>query len=777
MTRIPTLRPRLIVVTILFLATGPALGMIFSAGDLTNVIWLGLLIGALALTVAWAAWSDSFFQQTTTLTNTARRLAEGDLHARTGMGAEAGDLCRLAEAIDLMAGSLEAEARERERAERTLLNRTHQQTVIAAMGQFALAYPADFDGLLDQAVNFITQTLELEYCGIWEVTPGGEQLGLRTGTGWKQDYTGSMALPLGPGSLVDHLFTSGGTAMLGQPRQETRFRLPPVLVDHGVVSGVGVVIAGGTWPYGVLGVASTVERQFTEDEVHFLLATATVIAMAINRQHTEMELQKLASFARLNPNPVMEFAADGSLTYFNDAAMNMATHLGLDHPRALISPEIRQIIQECLTTGQSKLRHETRPHQRVLSWSFFPVTTNRVVHCYAADITDRLNLEAQLRQSQKMESVGQLAAGVAHDFNNMLTIIQGHSGVIMARPNLPVELSDSAQAIYFASERAASLTRQLLLFSRKNIMLPRLLDLKEVMGNMTKMLQRLIGENIRLHFEPPAALPAINGDAGMIEQVIMNLVVNARDAMVHGGTLTLKLKTETIAPDRVQLHPQSRPGSFVCIEVTDTGSGMSPETQARIFEPFFTTKEVGKGTGLGLATVYGIVKQHEGWIEVNSEVGVGTTFQIFLPASETAIPAARPPETAAPAPATQIRGGKETVLIVEDEAVLRDLANLILQEQGYRTLQAGNGIEALRVWEREQNNIDLLLTDMMMPEGMSGKELAERLQKEKTGLKVVCVSGYSVEDVDHQHITFLQKPYTRFSLAKTVRDCLDGVTR
>ena len=533
-----------------------------------------------------------------------------------------------------------------------------------------------------------------------------------------------------------------------------------------------MTISGGTWPFGALCVATTTPRKFSEDELHFLLAVATVIAMAINRQQTEGELHKLAGFAQLNPNPVLEISAAGALEYFNEAAMNMAHALGLAHPREFLPAELKTIVEHCLTTGQNVLRHETKHGQRTISCSFFPIKANRVVHCYAGDITDRLNLESALRQSQKMESVGQLAAGVAHDFNNMLTIIQGHSGVIMSRPNLPTELGDSAQAIYFASERAASLTRQLLMFSRKNIIQPKPLDLRETVGNMTKMLQRMIGEIIALKFNPPAELPAVRGDPGMIEQVIMNLGVNARDAMFRGGTLTLALKYLQIDADEVLNHPQARPGHFVCLEIADTGHGMTPDTQARIFEPFFTTKDVGKGTGLGLATVYGIVKQHDGWIEVQSEVNVGTTFSVYFPVADAE---AKPEVKTDTAPTTKIRGGKETILIVEDEPVLRDLAQLILKDHGYRTLLAGSGVEALRVWERERANIDLLLTDMVMPEGMSGRELAERLRGSRPDLKVICVSGYSVEDLQHaSDLVFLQKPYTRHSLAKTVRDCLDG---
>jgi CheY-like chemotaxis protein len=368
-----------------------------------------------------------------------------------------------------------------------------------------------------------------------------------------------------------------------------------------------------------------------------------------------------------------------------------------------------------------------------------------------------------------------LAAGVAHDFNNMLTIIQGHAGMLLDKSAQWPELLDSTQAIYFAAERAANLTRQLLMFSRKNVMQPKPLDLREVVSHMTKMLQRLLGETIRLEFAPPEQIPLIHADVGMVEQIIMNLAVNARDAMPKGGTLTISASEVELNAAYVHSHPEARPGPFVCLRVSDTGCGMDEYTMARIFEPFFTTKDVGKGTGLGLATVYGIVKQHDGWIEVNSQIDKGASFTIFFPASSQPL-AAPSPE---PAVVDEVRGGKETILVVEDEPVLRDMAHVILQEAGYKVLEACSGREALTVWERHKAAIDLVLTDMVMPEGVSGMDLATRVLQAKPGVKIIIASGYSFDDIDPEfvakgHARFLQKPYTHVTLAKAVRDCLDG---
>ncbi len=494
--------------------------------------------------------------------------------------------------------------------------------------------------------------------------------------------------------------------------------------------------------------------------------------MAETLQQRIREREKLAAFAQLSPNPALEFAADGELIYFNEAAWRLCHVAGRDHPREILPDIIKSIIEDCLASGESR-RAETKINGRSFFWSFHPIAVGRVVHCYAEDTTEKLNLEAQLRQSQKMESIGQLAAGVAHDFNNILTIIQGHSSALLARKNLPAEISEPLQAVYFASERAAGLTRQLLMFSRKNTMQPRLLDLREVVGNMNRMLPRLLGETITLQFQPPERLPLVEADAGMIEQVVMNLAVNARDAMPNGGTLTVSLIDVAIDAAAAKKNSEARAGNFVRLRVADTGCGMDAMTRAHVFEPFFTTKEVGKGTGLGLATVYGIVKQHDGWIEIESELDKGAAFDVFLPANESS--AAEKEETD---DRQIVAGGAETILLVEDEEVLREMACDILQSYGYKILQASSGREALTVWKQSKRQVDLLLTDLVMPEGISGVDLAERLLSDRPDLKIIFTSGYTAGEINAELLArsqahFLQKPYTQAQLAKIVRYCLD----
>lgn len=487
------------------------------------------------------------------------------------------------------------------------------------------------------------------------------------------------------------------------------------------------------------------------------------------RQHAREQIEKLAAFPQFNPNPVFEFAADGNLTYFNAAAESLTRLLGKTHPADILPAFSPTLVRECVQTNRPKLRLETRLGERTISWSFFP-TTSGVVHCYAADITERIVLEAQLRQAQKMECVGQLAGGIAHDFNNLLTIIQGHSALLTESQLQPKTL-ESAQEISQASERAANLTRQLLAFSRRQVLQPRNLDLNEVVAAMAKMLHRVLGEDIVFNVRYASNLPPIQADPGMLEQVLLNLAVNSRDAMPRGGRLEVTLSAMTLTESAKSLHPDARPGCFVALTVTDTGCGIPPENIERIFEPFFTTKDVGHGTGLGLATVYGIVKQHNGWISVQSEVGRGTTFEIFFPASQRQVSAQAPASRAA-------RRGSECILLVEDEDALRDLVRAVLETYGYTVLDAPNGRHAFEMWKANANKIDMLLTDIVMPGGVTGRDLAEALIQDKPNLRILFSSGYSSDIIGKdfvlaEGVNFLQKPYNPLTLAQTVRECLD----
>ena len=399
-----------------------------------------------------------------------------------------------------------------------------------------------------------------------------------------------------------------------------------------------------------------------------------------------------------------------------------------------------------------------------------PSAGRRLLRASYIDISERRRLEEQLRQAQKMEAVGQLAGGVAHDFNNILAASLLQLRLLLDDPALTPELRAALESLEAGSNRAASLTRQLLAFSRRQVLLVKPLDLRELLAHLLQMLRRVLGEHVDLVFTGATAPVWVEADAGMMEQVVMNLCLNARDAMPRGGRLTLDLQHVELAA--AAANSEARPGRFVQLSVSDTGCGMDGPTLGRMFEPFFTTKEVGKGTGLGLATVYGIAKQHGGWIEVESRVGQGSSFRVFLPAAKPA------PEPAAGAVGTQRPRGHETILLVEDDESLRQLAWVCLQQLGYEVLVAADGAEAERQWQEHHDKITLLLTDMVMPGGVSGLELAERLRQTRPTLPVIISSGYSLEMVrlaapQQPDVAHLPKPYEIGTLARLVRACLD----
>jgi PAS domain S-box-containing protein len=394
---------------------------------------------------------------------------------------------------------------------------------------------------------------------------------------------------------------------------------------------------------------------------------------------------------------------------------------------------------------------------------------------FAEDVTERRALEQQLRQAQKMEAVGRLAGGIAHDFNNLLMVISGYSEFLLERIGADPTLRGHAQEIANAAERATSLTRQLLAFSRKQMLAPKIVDLNGVVTENVKMLTRLIGEDIDLVMVPGPDIGAVKADPGQIEQVIMNLAVNARDAMPHGGKLTIETANVTLDANYARFHAPVKPGDYVMLAISDTGMGMDPDTQAHIFEPFYTTKGL-KGTGLGLSTVYGIVKQSEGYIWLYSEAGKGTSFKIYLPRfSATGEALATQPALAADA--EQPSPGHETILLVEDEENLRRLARQSLETQGYSVIDAPDGTAAIKISQAHKGPIHLLLTDVIMP-GMNGRELANQLSPTRPEMRVLYMSGYTENHIGHngtldEGITLLQKPFTLPALKAKVREVLD----
>jgi two-component system, cell cycle sensor histidine kinase and response regulator CckA len=451
-----------------------------------------------------------------------------------------------------------------------------------------------------------------------------------------------------------------------------------------------------------------------------------------------------------------------------------ADELQLLEPGSAGSPAAMRL-QDRIRNRPVALKRHDGAKRNVVLWTE-PITlgTDPCLLVIMEDMTEHLKLETQLRQSQKMEAVGCLAAGIAHEFNNLLTVIQGHAGLLRATPD-PRAASESVERIAQASQRAASLTRRLLSFSRKQPVQLKPLNLSAVVQSLQKMLGQLIGERHQLSLECAADLPPTRADEGNLEQVLINLVLNARDAMPQGGTIKIATSLAIIDEAAARESLDARPGRFVCVGVSDSGCGMTKEVLSRIFDPFYTTKDIGKGTGLGLSTVHAIVEQHQGWIEVNSQVAHGSTFKVFLPAlAQEPAPASKTADPNHPGP---LSASGEAILVVEDEATVRDMARLALEQAGYRVLDAADGQQALSVWERTPLHIDLLLTDMVMPNGLSGSDLAKELQTRDPLLRTLYTTGYSSEVVREglhlKHgINFLPKPYDSATLLKTVSLCL-----
>jgi PAS domain S-box-containing protein len=507
------------------------------------------------------------------------------------------------------------------------------------------------------------------------------------------------------------------------------------------------------------------------------------------RKQEEQQMKTLSRAVEQSPASIVITDAAGGIEYVNPKFTEL-TGYKMDEVRGQ-NPRILKSstsATDYANLWQAILRGETwrgEFHNRKKSgetfWESASISAiidedGQLTHFVAVkeDITERRRLEAQLRQSQKLEAVGQLAGGVAHDFNNILAAMMMQLGLLQQQPGTTSEVNEALTELLSYTKRAANLTTQLLLFSRRSVMQPQPLNVNDAVQGILKMLRRLIGEQIHLSWKGgDDHLPAVIADPGMVDQVIMNLVVNARDAMPTGGRITISTASVEIGADQIAVNPECREGRFVRITVSDTGCGMDQTVLKRIFEPFFTTKETGKGSGLGLATVYGIVKQHRGWITVESEIGKGSSFSVLFPAEEGRATGPTPASSDGPSVVKR----SETILLVEDEPSVRKGYCSVLRVLGHNVIEAADGVEALTLWEDHQSKVALLLTDMVMPNGLSGLQLARQLLAAKPELKVVVTSGYSPELVLEngftRNIIFLPKPCSSERLAEAVQRALN----
>ena len=586
-----------------------------------------------------------------------------------------------------------------------------------------------------------------------------------------------------------------GQAYLDTPERELELieRGEVELIGTPSVAWLGMPLKSGDETFGVLVLQSYNEQhRFGEREKEILTFVSQSVATAILRKRDEDALRHSEARYRSQVQSavygIYRSSVDDRFLDANPALVSMLGYGSLDEVLALrlgrdvyFDPSQRtRLINEYGRQEQIAgievqwKRKDGKPITVRLSGRTLRGEGGEIegFEMLAEDITERHTLEEQLRQSQKMEAVGRLAGGVAHDFNNLLTVIKGYSELMLDQVRAGDPLRAEVDEIKKAADRAATLTRQLLAFSRKQVLEPRVLDLNQVVVNMEKLLRRLIGEDVELITTLDPALGRAKADPGQTEQVIMNLAVNARDAMPTGGKMIISTANIKLEQHSLPQHAVN-PGMYVRLDVADTGTGMDPETQSRIFEPFFTTKEQGKGTGLGLSTVYGIVKQSGGYIEVESQLGQGTRFSVYLPRVEEA----EQQPSASTTPVKQLTG-TETILLVEDEDGVRTLARQLLQKQGYTVLDTRHGGEALLTCERHQGAIHLLLTDVILSQ-MSGRELAERLGRLRPEMKVLYMSGYSGDAVAQHGIldlaaSFLQKPFSTESLITKVREVLDS---
>ena len=697
---------------------------------------------------------------------------------------------------------------ELDRPETELEQRLHQQALLAELGHIALTN-VTLDALLGEACRLTALGLGIQYCKALEYQPDEGRFLVRAGVGWHQGVVGHATIGADLASPAGYAFQTRRPVISNHLAEEERFRTPELLVEHDIKRAINVILDGQDPPFGVLEADSPTPGDFTERDLAFLEAVANLLGMAVQRHRADAEIRRLNETlasqveertAQLQASQhqiqlfydhssechaLLVVADNGEFVYeeLNPAALKLygktrdevvGHTLGEVH-QPEHATEVAHALNEALAT-ERPVRYQRAQGGSLIDAVAAPVPAHpgeaRRVAVSARDVTESRQLEEQLRQAQKMEAVGQLTGGVAHDFNNLLTVVIGNLDVMelgLTDERL-VRLLGAARR---GAERAATLTHRLLAFSRKQPLTPQPVDLNKLVGGMSDLLRRSLGETVTIDTSLAGDLWQTSADANQIENALLNLALNGRDAMPSGGKLTISTANAVLDAAYAARYPEVARGEYVLLSVTDTGTGMSAETLAKAFEPFFTTKDIGNGSGLGLSMVYGFARQSGGHAAIKSAPGHGTTVELYLPrliASSTAA------EVAAVVPMPDSRTG-ETILVVEDDEDVRAYSVTALETLGYVVHAARQAEEALRRLD-ELAHVDLLFTDVGLPGGTNGRELAEAAVVARPGLKVLFTTGYASRAVVRDGtlepgIDMIGKPFTLKEIALKLRDVLD----
>jgi PAS domain S-box-containing protein len=682
------------------------------------------------------------------------------------------------------------ETTELKRGEEQLRQQVLQQTTLTELARQA-AEGVELDLLLRQAAAQVVDLTGVELSSVFALEPEKSTFRFVAGKGWPERFSAwAESERLGADSAAWLAIRSGEPVLVPDLRTEQRFGYRPYLWAEGIVSYVQIAVQGSEGPWGALGCFSREPRRFSPEDVRFLQGVADVLPGAIQRDHamallrrSELRMEHLSSSSVIG---VLEVTLDGRILAANKAFLDMLG-LGEGGPDAPLPSWVDLTPEDYRAADESALRqiratqvcgplekeflHQDGHRVPVVATAAMLAEDNLAI-ALVMDLSPQGQLREQLHQAQKMEALGRLAGGIAHDFNNLLTVVNGYSDLLLQ----PLPPQDAArgkvEAIGLAKERAAALARQLLAFSRRQVVTPQRLDLRTTISGFDRILRRLIGEDVELSTLLCSDPLPILADPTQIEQTLLNLCVNARDAMPDGGRLTISADQRCLSAEDLKGHPDRHPGSYATLTVTDTGVGMTAEVMGRIFEPFYTTRgESGSGTGLGLAAVYGIVEQLNGFVSVESAPGQGAGFQVNLPLSAPAPDAQGDADRERSAP-----GGSETILLAEDDAMVRSFTRDLLSSWGYCVIEAGNGEEALRLSSQHEGPLHLLLSDLVMPT-MGGRELVEQRSALRPETRTLLVSGYTDDQVVRRgvwarQLPFLQKPWAPADLARKIREVL-----